>query len=635
MTTSLEVPDQFSAENKIVVLDYTGTQTNLKQYSFNSLKPEIIFLRNLNISNQDIFKTFHEKLMSKIMDGRYIMNNKDALHLDKMIGLACIAMNESEKNNKWLRARNIVLENKCTDYDQVVKECNRLKSEMDKITKNLCLALGRKINDRENVMHLINVCSALFARENENNYILMENNKLNYALMDIRVKTINNYDEILNNIHKSQEEQCIKNLKISQLMEDICLMKQENEKKDNIIQCLREQLSEYSQGALDNNVNCVFDDSKINDELYEGKLLIAEEINQFEGSNRIEADNYKLSNLIKILIKSILDKEENLETIDKYLTKSTQEQNQQLIKEIDDHKKWQNHLENENERLISEIEDYKRVQQNITSINYKFDDLKEDYSKMQCMYDGLSKENTHLKALIDEYQYQLTEKKKKCVDGDHLIKTLESNLIEQSNKFEHVNSMYIREKEKCQRIENYTHQMVEELSIQIHEKNSKIISIQEDCSTLKHHIEFAEIETDNLKRCNINLECLLNEKNKSIKELSTKLNEKQHLATQFNSLLHVLSQLEQEMDIMLNDLYTCKKKLLNYESVLNSMKSDVEYQFKTRNNWLAKLKNMDDKKLLENVIKEKETILLEHQKQVDFLKNEYNLKIKHMTGMDV
>jgi len=55
------------------------------------------------------------------------MNNKDAINLDRMIGLAFIAMNESETNNKLLRTRNDILVVKCINYDRVVQDLDWIK----------------------------------------------------------------------------------------------------------------------------------------------------------------------------------------------------------------------------------------------------------------------------------------------------------------------------------------------------------------------------------------------------------------------------------------------------------------------------------------------------------------------------
>lgn len=43
---------------------------------------------------------------------------------------------------------------KYENYDCLVKYCNRLKSEMDKIKINLCSALGRRFCDKENLIKI-------------------------------------------------------------------------------------------------------------------------------------------------------------------------------------------------------------------------------------------------------------------------------------------------------------------------------------------------------------------------------------------------------------------------------------------------------------------------------------------------
>lgn len=620
----------------MVVLDY---KMNLKYYSFDNLNPEIICLHKLNMPYEDIIKTFKDKFILKIRDNKYVMSNKDVEYLDKIVGLACIAMSESEKNNKQLRAKNEILEIKCANYDHVVKERNTFKSELDEIMINLCVALGRSINDKKDIIYFINFYAALFARENENQYILMENDKskyiLNTQLINICRKTLNNYDEILNFIDKFKEELYIKNLKISQLLDDICLIKAENKDKNDPTHLLQKQNTDFYHTFLDKSlVNFMDHNSQNNNELYKGKIFIVEQINQLEGTSNIEINNYELIDLINMFMRSILDKEEQLETINKHCIQGIEDQNQQLIKEINDHKEWQKHLENENERLSSEIEDYKQCQKKLISKENEYNHFKENYLKMQCMYDNLHKENVSLKTSIIEYQHQLSEKNIKSIDDNNLIKILQSNLKDQSKKVEQTNSMYLNEKEKCQQIENHTKQMTEEFIAQINEKNHNIASIQDECLALKYHINLTKVEVSNLKQNIIILEYELKEKNKTLQSILKTSIEEQQNKTQFNDLLHILSTLEQQMDVVLNDLNTCKKKLINYESVLKIMQNTIQQQTKTRNEWKTEHKYIKDKaykKLLEKEIKSKKYILLEHQIELENLKNNSNLNATHFT----
>jgi hypothetical protein len=67
----------------------------------------------LNISYLDIITKFKENLMVKIKYSEYVMNERDAIHLEKIIGLTCIVIAEPEKNNKILNMRNTILKTKC------------------------------------------------------------------------------------------------------------------------------------------------------------------------------------------------------------------------------------------------------------------------------------------------------------------------------------------------------------------------------------------------------------------------------------------------------------------------------------------------------------------------------------------
>lgn len=624
-----------ATKNEIMVLNYTAReQINFEQYLSNNLHYKMIFLLELNISHEDVIQIFREKLTLQIIDKQTI-NDKDALKFNKIFHLAmlaCNVMSKFVKNSKQLKARNTILRTKCENYDQVVDERNRLKSEKDEIITNLCLALGRNVNDKENVVHLTNICAALFARQSENQYILIENDKAKYVmnkqLTNIRIKTLQFYDAILNSLDKLKDELLIKNLKVSQLMDDISSIKAENEKKNDIIQLLREQHSAPNYEQLDTKFNGV----NKNDELYEGKLLIAEQINQLEENNNIDANNYELADLISIFIRSIFSKEEHLEAINKHLTQSMRDQNQQLMKEIDDHKKWQKHLENENERLIAEIEYYKRTQKQLIRRENEDSDLKKDFSKIQCMYDDLLRENARQKTILVEHQRKLSQKNVKCIDLDNLVKILQSNLTEETNKLKTANSMYINEREKCQRVENQAQQVIEELTVQIYEKNRNIASMQDECTALKQYISSTEAEVDNLKHNTITLEYALSEKNKTIRKMSkTATQQQQYTATQFRDLMHILSTLEQQMDIVLNDLCSCKKKIVKYESVLNGMQNTIQQQSETRNNWISKHERTKGGKQQspEKIV----VYLSKHQTEAEHSRNICDLSSARLNGM--
>lgn len=631
-------PSSDIAENKIVVMDYMTTNLN----SFDNLNSETIVWHKFNVPFEDIVKMFKEKLMTKIVDAKYVMSDKDAIDLDKMIGLAYIAMSESEKNNKLLRTRNSILQNKYENYDQVVKDCNGLKSEINKIKINLCLALGRRFNENENVMHLTNFCAALAARENEYHYILKENDKLKYVinkqLMDIREITLNNYDEILQSVEKFKEELYIKDLKISQLNDDLRSI---NEEKNIQLQLLHDNLADFPEKCIDQNVNGAFECS--NNELYEGKMLIAEQINQIQGSTDFEFENYQLCDLINMLARLTANKEEHLKTINRRSIRNIEDNNQQLIKEINDHKKWQNHLENENEKLNSEFEDKKRVQRMLISKINENKELKEDYSKVQLMYDELNKKHAHLITLLDDHRQLLTEKKMKCVDGDNLIKTLQLNLTEQTNKFELAIAKYNKEKEKCQRNETHTQVMIDEFTKCVHEKEIDIASLRNECNDLKHHIKSEEDYIGNLKHEVITLEYALNEKNRTIQDMlkAQRKQQQQHTAmtSRSSSLIsgdqfHINSKLEQQMDILLENICTWQNIIVGYEKVLYNMQNIVQQQSKKRNYWIAKYQHLIDiEHKADKLTNEKELILFQHQKEMENIKEKYNSEISHMAGM--
>uniref|UniRef100_A0A2S2N7Q7 Uncharacterized protein n=1 Tax=Schizaphis graminum TaxID=13262 RepID=A0A2S2N7Q7_SCHGA len=517
---------------------------------------------------------------------------------------------------------------------------------MDKIMTNLCLALGRRFNDKEDVMHLINICTALVARENEYHYILTAESKklkniFDKQLMNIRVKTLNNYDEILNSVEKLKVELYIKDLKISQLKDKIYSM---NEEKNIQLHSLRENLSEFPKELIDENFDGTFDNLQNNNELYEGKILITEQINQIQGSSDFKSENHQLNDLINMFARLTADKEEHLKIINKGLIRNFEDKNQQLIKEIDDHKQWQKHLENENEKLNHEVEDLRHVHKMLIGKENEHKTLKEDYSKMQLMYDKLNKDATHLLTLLDDYRQRLTNREMKCIDGNNLIKTLQSNLLEQTNKFEFANAMYNKEKEKCQRNETYTQQMIDDFTSQLHEKDINIALVRNECNSLKHQIESAEADVENLKHKTITLEYMLTEKNNTIKNMLKAQRKQQHRATSQSSLLlsdnqlHIYNQLVQQMDILLDNLSNWQNIIVGYEKVLYNMLNVIQQQSKKRNYLMSKYQYIKDIEykatLTEHLTKEKEVILSQHQNEMDDVKEKYNSKIAHMSDTE-
>lgn len=466
-------------------------------------------------------------------------------------------------------------------------------------------------------------------------------------LITIRETISKNFDDIFNHLERFKDELFIKELKFSQLIEDMYLIKAENEEKNGIIQLLQEKYSEFSNESVYVNINRVFDDSK-KSEIYEGKLLIVEQIKQLNGSCNVEPENYRLSDLINMLMMAIFDKEVQVEILNTNSLHSIQEQNQQLIKEIDDHKEWQKHLECENEKLNSEIELYKGKQNILTNKENEHNKIKEDNLKIQYLYDELSKEKTYLKRLVDECQNRLTENEIKCEDSDNLIKVLKSNLTEQVDKTERANLMYNNEKEKNQRIESDIQQMIEEFTAKIHEKNIEIQLILDECCTLKDHKNSADAEIENLKHNITILDYVINEKNKTIQDLIKYKNKQEFItsSSQLNELIQILKKLYSHMDLILSDICTYKKVILNYENVLCNMQNTIQTQYKIKNYLKTKQKNIEYIKrikyqeLSEKIIQEKEIISLNYRKEVDIfkketenLRNEYTLKISRLVGM--
>lgn len=234
---------------------------------------------------------FKKKLLTRTVDGKYVMNAKDVVEFERMLGLACTAMDESEKDNERLRHLNMILENKCVG----------LRSKLDQVTTNLYLALGRKVDGKQDVMHLINVCVALVARESEYRYTQAESDRLKHTLERqlgiIRVETLNGCDELLNTVDKLKEEIIVKDTKMSDLTDDIHSIKAENDEKN-----ANARLYEYRLSIeLENTKN----------ELHQGKCLIARQINRLEGRYGIDIENYRLYELIGMVTTSISKLKEN------------------------------------------------------------------------------------------------------------------------------------------------------------------------------------------------------------------------------------------------------------------------------------------------------------------------------------
>ncbi|XP_025423030.1 golgin subfamily B member 1-like [Sipha flava] len=495
-------------------------------------------------------------------------------------------------------------------------------------------ALDRKFKEKEDVMHLANIYAA---REKEYWYTLKENNELKYAMNKQRILVINHYDEILNSLDSLKQELEIKDLKIIRLMDDINLLKIKKD-QNGIKELFGERITEFSENLEGEYFDNILNDSKNRNELNECKLLIAEEINQLKGSSDIvyEVENYRMPDLINMILNIIRDKAEHFETINNNLSQYVEDHNQ-LFKEIDNYKEWQERLESENGRLTIEIENHKFDRTLFINKENEYNDLKKEYSQLLSAYDKVNKKNVQLKSLVNHYKEQLAEKEINCVDSDNIIKTLNLNLNEQTNKLNQTIVMYNNEKAIHKKNESYVQQMVEDFTDRIQEKNVEIEAMQNECSMLKQINNSAEEEIQNLRDNVMTLEYVLSKRNEKNKTYQEKKELRKHQSLmQFNDFLHVLSTLEQQMNIMLEDMFTCKKKITRYESVLHNMQNAIQQQCLARSGWIAKHENIKKKyDIMKNEMGKKHDTLLEHQVEVDNLKKDYNLRITSLVDTEI
>ncbi|CAI6360232.1 unnamed protein product [Macrosiphum euphorbiae] len=365
-------------------------------------------------------------------------------------------------------------------------------------------------------------------------------------------------------------------------------------------------------------------------------MLIAEQINQIQGSTYFESENHQLCDLINMFVRLAIDKEEDLKTINRRLIRNVEDKNQQLLKEINDHKKWQKHLENENAKLNSEFEHKKQIQKILISKEVKHKKLKEDFSQMQLMCDELNKKYPYLIKSLNEHRQLLTKSSMKRFDNDNLIKTLQSNLIEQTNKLELVTAKYNKEKEKCQENQTFTQQMMDEFTSCLNKKEINIALVQNECNDLKHQIK-AEDCIENLKREVITLKT----NNKTIKEIlkAQSKQQQQHRAMSQSPSLISDNELKQQMDILLDNISNWQNSIVGYEKVLYNMQNANQQQSKIRNYCIAKNKHLKDIEykatVTESLIQEKEVILFQHQNEIEDIKEKYDSKIARMAGTEV
>ncbi|VVC29768.1 Hypothetical protein CINCED_3A014978 [Cinara cedri] len=178
---------------------------------------------------------FKQKL-TRTVDGNYIISVKDVVDLDKTIKLACIDYDKSVEENQRLRYQNKHIETKCIE----------LQVKLDEVKTNLCLALDYKVGDNRDVMHLINVCVALNARESEHQYILEEKNKLKQTLdlqlLNIRSEISSRCDELTSTVEKLKEEIIVKDAIISELINGIHSIKTTNDEMYANDKILKEKL---------------------------------------------------------------------------------------------------------------------------------------------------------------------------------------------------------------------------------------------------------------------------------------------------------------------------------------------------------------------------------------------------------
>lgn len=278
------------------------------------------------------------KFFTKSVDGKYVIGLEDACEFDNMIEMACTILCESDRDNKRLRLQNTTLEAQCVG----------LQSKLDQVKTNLCVALDRKVDENQDVMHLINVCAALVARESEYRYLQEESeNKLKLKLDRILAK---NQAETSYTIDKFKEKIRVRDTKISDLTNDIHSIQAENDEKNATVRLLQEKLENTKQ------------------ELCQGKVLIAGQVNRLEGRNDIDIDKYRFAELMGMVTTSI-----------------------------------------ENKNIA----------------------IHEYFLKMQCTFNELLNENKNLKISMQKYTHQLVNEKQNCVDGHKLINTLKSRIIEQ------------------------------------------------------------------------------------------------------------------------------------------------------------------------------------------------------------
>ncbi|CAI6364286.1 unnamed protein product [Macrosiphum euphorbiae] len=174
------------------------------------------------------------------------------------------------------------------------------------------------------------------------------------------------------------------------------------------------------------------------------------------------------------------------------------------------------------------------------------------------------------------------------------------------------------------------------------EKQIEIALVQNECNDLKHRIKSDKDYKLNLKCYIVTLDNVLKEKKKIIHKLKIqyKLQQQLHTAMSRSSSLlsdnhlHINSKLKYQMDILLDNVGTWKNIIIGYEKVVNNMQNAVQRQSKKSNYWIDKYQHLKDIEykatLTENLTKEKEVILLQHQNEIEDIREKYNPIIAHM-----
>ncbi|XP_050522695.1 probable DNA double-strand break repair Rad50 ATPase [Daktulosphaira vitifoliae] len=458
---------------------------------------------------------------------------------------------------------------------------------MDTRKKNLCLTLNCHIDEDINIEQLKNMYSLLVTHINEKNFIPEENNDLNF----IAKKNFNSLtaqglfmcEQIFEDIEKIENTLIDQKKQSTALKQEIAILKLENSKQNCIIQLLKENVREtheFDQSSETQGHNLA------ESELIEGKSLIVEEINQLEGYIYTNIEESNLSELINILIRTILEKEEYLVYQNKQQLHDVENYNFQLLKEIEELKQWQHHQEHENEKLLNELEDYKKSNTFFSIKEQEILKLKEHFIKIQAQSDDYLKELTSCKLLMHECQDKLEEKELRYNDAVELHTIVQSNLAEQIDKYDNLHLMYNKDKKKWQNDEIKKKKLITGINSQLEEKEKLIEVLKENNFKLTQELTLSENIVENYKQKINCLEEELNDKNIKIQELqNSNIKHKQQDASfsQLTSVVKNLSIIDDRLNIFQNYLITFKNKINEYENVINGIQNLVDQKCSEEN----------------------------------------------------